>query len=443
MIANLNLAKLKKKYLNKSVTVGVLGLGYVGLPLAFMFAKKSIKVIGFDIDKEKIIKLKKKQNYFKYSHGNIAKEIIETGFFSPTTDFRLIKKCDALIICVPTPINKNKVPDLTAVKNTSKVIAKFLKKGHLISLESSTYPSTTGVEIKSILENKLKVNKDFFLIYSPEREDPGNKTYDISSIPKVLGAESKFASDLGNILYGYITKKIINVQNTQTAEAVKLLENIFRSVNIALVNELKTILTKMGIDIFEVVKAASSKPFGYMPFYPGPGIGGHCIPVDPFYLTHKAKEYGLRTRFIELAGEINSKMPEYVVQNLISIINKKTTKNIKKIKVCVLGLSYKKNIDDLRESPSLEILEILKKEMIKFDVVDPFFKSIPRTREHENLYNTKILNHKKINYKKYDATLLLTDHDIFDYKKIHKESKLIIDTRGKFEGLKSNKIFIS
>ena len=434
---------IKDKYKKKKITVGILGLGYVGLPLALMFAKKSIKVIGFDIDENKIKKLKNKQNYFNYIHGNIAKEIVETNYFLPTTNFTLIKKCDVLIICVPTPISKNKVPDLTAVKNTAKIIAKYLRKGQLISLESSTYPGTTGIEIRSILENKLELNKDFYLIYSPEREDPGNKTHDISSIPKVIGGESKFAVELGNILYGFVTNKLINVENSKTAEAVKLLENIFRSVNIALVNELKIILSKMNIDIFEVVNAASSKPFGFMPFYPGPGIGGHCIPVDPFYLTHKAKEYGLRTRFIELAGEINSKMPEYVVQNLISIINKKTSKNIKKIKICVLGLSYKKNIDDLRESPSLEILEILKKEMIQFDIVDPYFKSIPDTRGHKNLYNIKILNFRKINYKKYDATLLLTDHDIFDYEKIYKESKIIIDTRGKYRNKKSSKIFIS
>jgi len=427
-----------QKYTNKDIIVGIVGLGYVGLPLSKAFCDNNIKVIGFDIDKSKIEALKNGNSYIKHIPNNVIKRINKNGLFNSTSDFSKISDVDAIIICVPTPLNNKNEPDLEPVLSTGRSISKYLKKGQLVVLESSTYPGTTNEELLPILETSgLKNGQDFYLAYSPEREDPGSKNYTTSTIPKIVGADHKIAINLATLLYNNVIDKVIVVESIRVAEAIKLTENIFRSVNIALVNELKIIYDAMGIDVWEVIEGASTKPFGYMPFFPGPGLGGHCIPIDPFYLSFKAKEYGVPTKFIELAGEINTKMPKYVLSKLKESLLAFSKTDIQESKILVIGAAYKKNVDDMRESPSLVLIRSLLNMSAEVDYYDPFVPIIPPSREYNELTGMKGIKSlsKKIN--SYDAVIISTDHDCVDYKLIGEHANLIIDTRNAMKSYES------
>ena len=430
---------LLTKIKSKKAVIGIVGLGYVGLPLAFAFRKKKFKVIGFDIDQKKINSLDEGKSFLSHiSDKDISKMSLKNGFTS-TTDFSRLTEVDAIIICVPTPLSKFKKPDLEPVFQTGKTVSKYLKKGQIVVLESSTYPGTTNPEVKNILERSgLSSGKDFYLAYSPEREDPGNKNFSTSIIPKIVGADDLKTSKLVFELYKQVISKVIEVSSTQVAEAAKLTENIFRSVNIALVNELKVIYDEMGIDVWEVIDAASTKPFGFMPFYPGPGLGGHCIPIDPFYLTYKAKEFGINTKFIELAGEINTNMPNIVINKLTYALSEFMNKSINKSKILIIGMAYKKDVDDMRESPSLILYELLQKYGAHVDYHDDYVKQIPPTREHKNLEGLKSVKLSSSNLKKYDALLISTDHSYINYKFLSKNSDLIIDTRNAMDNIQGN-----
>lgn len=436
---------LLKKISVKKAKIGIIGLGYVGLPLALEFSLKGYKTVGFDIDKRKIPMLNSGRSYIKHISSIRINEAILSGNFSSTTDFSGLKKVDAIIICVPTPLSANREPDMTFIINTAEVIKKYLRKGQLIVLESTTYPGTTEEILQPMFElsghKKLKVGEEFFLAFSPEREDPNNQDYSTSTIPKVIGGVTKKCLEVATALYDQIIIKTVKVSSARAAEATKLLENIYRSVNIALVNELKMIFDRMDIDVWEVIEAAKTKPFGYHPFYPGPGLGGHCIPIDPFYLSWKAKEYDVNTKFIELAGEINTLQPYYVVERLVDLLSRKKKTSLKDSKILILGAAYKKNIDDMRESPTLKLMDILFSKGAKVDYYDPYVKVLPKSRR----YNFRISSIKltKENLKKYDAVIVSTDHDEVDYKLIADNSGLIIDTRNIYErmGIKSSKIF--
>ena len=430
---------LLTKIKSKKAVIGIVGLGYVGLPLAFAFRKKKFKVIGFDIDQKKINSLDEGKSFLSHiSDKDISKMSLKNGFTS-TTDFSRLTEVDAIIICVPTPLSKFKKPDLEPVFQTGKTVSKYLKKGQIVVLESSTYPGTTNPELKNILERSgLSSGKDFYLAYSPEREDPGNKNFSTSIIPKIVGADDLKTSKLVFELYKQVISKVVEVSSTQVAEAAKLTENIFRSVNIALVNELKVIYDEMGIDVWEVIEAASTKPFGFMPFYPGPGLGGHCIPIDPFYLTYKAKEFGINTKFIELAGEINTNMPNIVINKLTYALSEFMNKSINKSKILIIGMAYKKDVDDMRESPSLILYELLQKYGAHVDYHDDYVKQIPPTREHKNLEGLKSVKLSSSNLSKYDALLISTDHSYINYKFLSKNSDLIIDTRNAMDNIQGN-----
>ena len=427
---------------HSKLVVGIIGLGYVGLPLSRAFAYKKIKVIGFDINLNQINMLNKNKSYIKHiANSDIKKMRSEFGFVC-TTDYSKISEVDAIIICVPTPLTKSDKPDLKPIYNTANSIVPHLKQNQIVILESSTYPGTTQEELGEILEkSKLKRDEDFFLAYSPEREDPGNKDFSTTTIPKIVGADSEKALKMAEKLYSIIIEKVISVSSTKVAEAVKLTENIFRSVNIALVNELKVIFDSMDIDIWEVIDGASSKPFGFMPHYPGPGLGGHCIPIDPFYLRHKAKEFNIDTQFIELASQINRDMPNYVLSKIKEALikNKKT---IKKSKILLLGLSYKKNVDDMRESPSLKLIEIITKNGMYVDFHDDYIKVIPENRDYSHLVGKKSVNLNANNLSKYDLILLSTDHSYLDLNLIYRNSSLIVDTRNAFKAFKDSKKII-
>ena len=430
---------LLTKIKSKKAVIGIVGLGYVGLPLAFAFRKKKFKVIGFDIDQKKINSLDEGKSFLSHiSDKDISKMNLKNGFTS-TTDFSRLTEVDAIIICVPTPLSKFKKPDLEPVYQTGKTVSKYLKKGQIVVLESSTYPGTTNPELRNILERSgLSSGKDFYLAYSPEREDPGNQNFSTSIIPKIVGADDLKTSKLVFELYKQVISKVVEVSSTQVAEAAKLTENIFRSVNIALVNELKVIYDEMGIDVWEVIEAASTKPFGFMPFYPGPGLGGHCIPIDPFYLTYKAKEFGINTKFIELAGEINTNMPNIVINKLTYALSEFMNKSINKSKILIIGMAYKKDVDDMRESPSLILYELLQKYGAHVDYHDDYVKQIPPTREHKNLEGLKSVKLSSSNLKKYDALLISTDHSYINYKFLSKNSDLIIDTRNAMDNIQGN-----
>ncbi|CAN5533358.1 UDP-N-acetyl-D-glucosamine 6-dehydrogenase [soil metagenome] len=432
--------KLKEKVAKNDFTVGVIGLGYVGLPLALEYAKKEIKVLGFDLDEFKINKiLKEKSSYIKHIPTDAIKNTVEAGFLSATSDFTRLTEADVIIICVPTPLNINREPDLSYIVNTGETIAKYLRKGQLISLESTTYPGTTDEILLGILSKTgLKAGEDYFLCFSPEREDPNNKNYTTATIPKVCGGLTPQCSELGVMIYEKVIGKVVSVSSTRAAEATKLLENIFRSINIALVNELKMVFDKMNIDVWEVIEAASTKPFGYTPFYPGPGLGGHCIPIDPFYLTWKAREYEISTKFIELAGEINTSMPHYVVEKVMLALNE-NKKCLNGAKVLMLGLAYKKDIDDIRESPSLKLIELLEKNGANVDYNDNYNLSIPKTREYH--FEKDSVEVTAENLKKYDLILLSTDHSYYDHQFIADNSKIIVDTRNAFKKIKNSKIY--
>ena len=422
--------QIKAAFENKSAKIGVIGLGYVGLPLIMTFIDKNFQVYGFDIDETKINALINGESYIKHiASRNIIKYIVNEQF-KPTSDFSKISLVDAVLICVPTPLNKNQEPDLSYIVSTGELIAPYLQTNQLIVLESTTYPGTSTEVLKPILEkNGLRSGKDFFLAYSPEREDPGNPKFGTASIPKIVGGDGDNARELACAIYNQIVVNTVPVSSMEVAEAVKLTENIFRAVNIAMINELKIIYDQMGIDIWEVIEAAKSKPFGYMPFYPGPGLGGHCIPIDPFYLAYRAKQFGQKTKFIELAGKINTQMPNYVIEVLESSLQAKFDKEIKGAKILIMGLAYKKNVDDTRESPAFVLLELLKARGATVAYFDPFVPSIPETREHAAHAGQKSIDWSAEELAKYDAALICTDHDGINYEELVAKSKLVIDTR--------------
>ena len=436
--------QLKSKIDDKKFVTGIIGLGYVGLPLAYSFLKNDMPVIGFDVDTSKIDNLKKGIPYIKHLGKEVMSKIAESKITDFTSDFEKVSKCDAVILCVPTPLSKHREPDMTYVINSTEHIAPYIKKNQLIILESTTYPGTMEEVVIPILEKEstMKCGKDFFVAYSPEREDPGNKKFTTSSIPKVVGGYSEACLELAIKLYGTSIETLIPVRDTKTAEAVKITENIFRAVNIALVNELKIIYSEMGIDVHEVLDAAATKPFGFMKFSPGPGLGGHCIPIDPFYLTWKAKEFELSTRFIELAGEINSKMPNYVIGKLISALNN-SGKALSNSNILVVGLAYKPDVDDYRESPTFKIFDLLKASQASFSYHDNFVQEIKDTREHKKYKGLKSVSLEAIELNKYDAVIISTNHSYIDYSKLLENSKIIIDTRNCFPNIENDKIIRS
>jgi len=417
--------ELKQRINEKKAKVGIIGMGYVGLPLAIKFSEAGFEVYGFDIDEKKIKYLSEGKSYIKHIDDLEIKKILNK--FYPTSDFSNLSDVDCIIICVPTPLNKYREPDMTYVFSTAETIARYLRKGQLISLESTTYPGTTDEDLRKILETSgLKAGEDFYLAFSPEREDPGNKEFSISKIPKIIGGYTEKCLDVAVALYSHITIKTVPVSSTKVAEAAKLLENIYRAINIALVNELKMLFDKMGIDIWEVIEAAKTKPFGFQAFYPGPGLGGHCIPIDPFYLTWKAREYDFQTRFIELAGEINTSMPYYVVNKTIEALNA-NGKTIKGAKILILGLAYKKDVDDMRESPALKIITLLQEKGADIDYNDPHIPEIPPLRKYQ--LKMKSIALTKENLSSYDALIITTDHSVYEPDFILENAKFIIDTR--------------
>jgi UDP-N-acetyl-D-glucosamine dehydrogenase len=421
-----------EKIAARSATVGVIGLGYVGLPLVIQFVKAGFKTYGFDIDREKIKSLEMGKSYIKHIPDEETRVLKANGGFHPTIDFAHLKQTDCVIICLPTPISRYREPDLSYVFNTTEVIAKHLRKGQLVVLESTTYPGTTDGDMRRILEaTGMKAGKDFYLAFSPEREDPNNQQYSTSMIPKLVGGYTPACLKVANALYSMVVQKTVPVSSTRVAEAAKLLENIYRAVNIALVNELKVLFDRMDIDIYEVIEAAKTKPFGFQAFYPGPGLGGHCIPIDPFYLTWKAREFDCHTRFIELAGEINTYMPYYVVEKVVDALSRKE-KVITNAKVLVLGLAYKKDIDDTRESPSLKLIELLMQKGAAVDYNDPY---IPRTKKMR-MYDLKkeSVPITKDTLRKYDCVVIATDHSCYDYELIVKNASLVVDTRNAVNG---------
>lgn len=414
---------------DKSAVIGIVGLGYVGLPLMLRYIEVGYQVIGLDIDESKVDALNAGKSYIEHISADAIKHATQNGF-TATTDFSKAAEADALIICVPTPLNKYREPDLSFVTDTTEALTPYLRKGQVFSLESTTYPGTTDEELAPRLQaTGMTVGEDIFLVYSPEREDPGNPDFVTRTIPKVCGGVTPACLEVGQALYGQVIDQVVALSSARAAEMTKLLENIHRAVNIGLVNEMKVVADRMGIDLFEVIDAAATKPFGFTAYYPGPGLGGHCIPIDPFYLTWKAREYGLHTRFIELSGEINRSMPEYVVSKLMDGLNDHG-KALKTSKVLILGVAYKKNVDDMRESPSVEILELVKAKGAEVAYSDPHVPKFPKMREHHFDLNSIPLT--ETNLKAFDAVVLTTDHDDFDYEFINKHAQLIIDTRGKY-----------
>lgn len=421
---------LMKKIKDDEATIGIIGMGYVGLPLALAFAGNSFKVIGFDIDTKKIKALEKGDSYISHIDGIKVKQAVKSKKLSATSDFSRLNEPDAIIICVPTPLTAQRDPDMSYIIKTTEQIKRCLRPGQLIVLESTTYPGTTEELVKNMLEETGMVcGRDFYLAFSPEREDPGNTNYSTTTIPKIVGGVDQASGDMAQAMYEKVIQKTIRVKNARTAEAVKLTENIFRAINIAMVNELKVIYERMGIDIWDVLDAAATKPFGFMRFNPGPGWGGHCIPLDPFYLSWKARECGMETKFIELAGEVNRRMPEYTVSRLQQALNERG-KSVKGSKLMILGLAYKKNISDDRESPAYKIIDSLITLGAKISYHDPFVPRIIQTRQWPDAPKLKSqrLTGKTIASK--DAILIITDHTSVDYNLIAKHAKLIIDSRG-------------
>lgn len=417
----------------------IIGLGYVGLPLMLDFCEAGIKVIGFDIDEDKINMLNNGESYISYIPAEILKKYRENGVFEVTSNFAQLGSVENIIITVPTPLNEHREPNLDFVKNTAETLAKYMCKGQLVILESTTYPGTTREVILPILENSgMKVGNDFFLAYSPERVDPNNISFSARQIPKVLGGVTEKCLTRANELYTNVFEKIIMVSSVEAAEASKLLENIFRGVNIALVNEMKMLFDRMGINIWEVIEASSSKPFGFMPFYPGPGLGGHCIPIDPFYLTWKAREYDFSTRFIELAGEINSSIPYYVIEKTVDALNQ-IGKSIKGANILVLGAAYKKDVDDIRESPAVKIISLLKRKNAQVSYYDPYIPVIQDMRNYPGLILKSVsLTAELLN--KQDCVMIITDHSCIDYDWILDNSHLLIDTRNVIKNISGKKV---
>ncbi len=429
----MSLTELERKIDDGSLLLGIIGLGYVGLPLSLTFLRKGIKVLGFDLDPHKIKKIAQGESYLKHVPSAEVAEFVAGNTFSATTDFARLKEPDVLLICVPTPLTKNREPDLQYVEATVQAICASLRPGQLVVLESTTYPGTTVEVVQPILEKSgYKAEIDFGLAFSPEREDPGNPKFATVNIPKVVGGVGLQSTRLAEKFYALALEKVVTVSCTQAAEMTKLLENIFRSVNIALVNELKILCQRMGINVWEVIEAASSKPFGYMPFYPGPGLGGHCIPIDPFYLTSKAREYDIPTKFIELAGEVNTAMPYYVVQRLMGALNDKG-KSLKGAKVLLLGVAYKKDVDDSRESPSFKLMDLLQEMGAEVLYNDPHIPKLLPIRKYS--FDLQSIPLSEDNLAAMDCVLVVTDHSVYDYKFIFTHAKLIVDTRNVFEGI--------
>lgn len=425
-----NYEKLYSKIVRKEAVVGIIGMGYVGIPLALAALEKGLNIVGFDIDREKIARLKKGENYIKHLDPKAFKAMCSSPRFRATADFSELNKPDALLICVPTPLTKQKEPDLQYVVSTTHAVAERLRKGQIVILESTTYPGTVDEVMRPILEKGgLKCGEDFFTAFSPEREDPGRKDYTTTTTPKVVGGSDDRSTKLAVSLYAHFIKSVVKVKNARIAEAAKLTENIFRAVNIALVNELKMAYDRMGIDVWEVLDAASTKPFGFMRFNPGPGWGGHCIPLDPFYLSWKAREYGFTARFIELAGEINLRMPHYLIEKLVEALNGKR-KSVKGSKILVLGVAYKKDIDDPRESPAFELMELLLQMKADLSYYDPHIPSLPKMREWPDMPAMKSVKISPAMVRRYDAVIVVTDHTSVDYGMIQKNAKLIVDSRG-------------
>jgi UDP-N-acetyl-D-glucosamine dehydrogenase len=423
--------------------VGIIGLGYVGLPLALTAIKAGFSVIGFDIDDDRVARLNRGESIIKHITADMMREALQAERFEATADFARLNEPDAILICVPTPLTRQREPDLSYVVDTANAIAKCLRPGQIVVLESTTYPGTTDEIIRPILEaGGLKSGNDFFLAYSPEREDPGNVNFQTSTIPKVVGGDGPQARELAEALYGKMVVRTVPVSSSATAEAVKLTENIFRAVNIALVNELKTVYDAMGIDVWEVIAAAESKPFGFMPFYPGPGLGGHCIPIDPFYLTWKAREYEIATRFIELAGEVNTRMPYLVVDKLAEAVDRRGQRAFSQTRILVLGIAYKKNIEDIRESPSLKLIELIERRGATASYHDPFVAQIPTTRAHPTLSGRRSVPLTAADIAAFDAVLISTDHDGVDYKLVVDNARIVVDTRNVCHrnGLRHDKI---
>jgi UDP-N-acetyl-D-glucosamine dehydrogenase len=425
-------ASLLEKIEARQAAVGVYGLGYVGLPLLLTFAERSFPVLGFDIDARKIDAITRGETYIRHIDAARIREQIAKGDgrFSATLDFQRTREADALLLCVPTPLTPEREPDMTYIENTARAIAPYLRPGQLVVLESSTYPGTTEEVVKPILEqvSGLRAGTDFFLAFSPEREDPGNARFSTATIPKIVGGFTASCTEVASALYSGAVTRVVAVRGTREAELTKLLENIFRCVNIALVNELKLLCERMGIDVFEVISAAATKPFGYMPFYPGPGLGGHCIPIDPFYLTWKAREFEFQTRFIELAGEINTAMPHHVVHRTMEALNE-AGKALKGAQILVLGIAYKKNIDDVRESPSIRILELLHERGARVEYHDPYCPVINEMRRKP----AWLLGMRSVDLDegvaRADAVIIVTDHDVVEYPKVVHAARLVIDTR--------------
>jgi UDP-N-acetyl-D-glucosamine dehydrogenase len=436
-------------FAGKDIKVGIIGCGYVGLPLALRFADTGHRVTGFDLDQEKIKKLNAGQSYIQHIPADKIKRHVKDKRFDATTDFTRLREMDAVLICVPTPLDERREPDLSYVEKTAQAIAPNLQRNQLIVLESTTYPGTTEELVLPILEKgglrcplskgdgAEKTATDFYLAFSPEREDPGNKNFGLAQIPKVVGGINPASGQAAAALYAQIVSKVVPVSSTRAAEMVKLLENIFRCVNIALVNELKQLSLRMDLDIWEVIDSAATKPFGFMPFYPGPGLGGHCIPVDPYYLSWKAREYDFATRFIELAGEINTAMPYNVVEALVTALNDHE-KSVKGSKVLLLGVAYKKDVDDLRESPSLKLLELLTARGANLDYNDPYFPSLHKMR-HYDFSNMKSVELTPERLASYDCVLIATDHTSYDYEAIVRNSKLVVDTRNATRNVKQHR----
>lgn len=421
---------LLQKVVDRTVVVGVIGLGYVGLPFCMAAVRHGLTTIGFDIDPVKCAALAEGRSYFKHLSDAAIGEMAKSGRFEATSNFDRLSEPDILVICVPTPLTRHREPDLSYLVQTAEQIARAIRPGQMVILESTTYPGTTDEVICPILESSgLRAHKDFHLAFSPEREDPGNESFTTSTIPKVVGADTFEARSVAEAFYSIFIEKVVMVSNSRTAETVKLTENIFRSVNIALVNEMKIICEAMGIDIWEVIDAAKTKPFGFMPFYPGPGLGGHCIPIDPFYLSWKAREFDITTRFIELAGEINSAMPYRVVERLALALDQRSGKGLNGARVLIGGIAYKKNVDDMRESPALKLIELLEARGAIIEYFDPFVPKIPMTREHAELAGRESVAWREDLTADYDATLIVTDHDGVDYAAMAAHAPLLVDTR--------------
>ncbi len=430
--------ELIKNITDRKARIGIIGLGYVGLPLVLRFGEEGFKVVGFDVDIEKVKKLNAGQSYIKHISADRLQTLNQNKQFTATTDFGRLAEVDCIIICVPTPLTEKKDPDLQYIEKTAESVAQTLRTGQLVSLESTTYPGTTEeVLLTRFRKTGLEVGKDYFLVFSPEREDPGNPRFSTRTIPKVVGGVTPGCLEAGQTLYAQVIDRVITVSSTRAAELVKLLENIYRCVNIALVNELKLLTDRMNIDLWEVIEAASTKPFGFTPFFPGPGLGGHCIPIDPFYLSWKAKEFDFSTRFIQLAGEINTSIPYYVVERTASALNDRS-KPLRGSKILILGVAYKKDVDDVRESPALEIMELLQARGAQLTFSDPFIPQLHKMRHYDFSHMSSAPLTKDL-LQSQDAVLITTDHTDVDYGFVVQHSQLVIDTRNATRGVKQGR----